>query len=308
MGTRWNLLRARDVAQSFAKSCGLDSNGARLVSFRQNALFVFPVPGVTVRIYSPLEDPTRAKLMLECAETLRELNFPAVRPWGGLSAQPLLIQGCTVTAWEWLELDKDARNDKAYPQFGQLLATFHSLDFKPGIKVPAFDPVSKIHRRVERLVANEQFSREHLQILRAAQEEAERAMFSLSNTPLGHGLLHGDALIGNTLQTLDGMKLIDLDSVCEGPREWDFAPSFVAATRFRAGLCRWQAFLAAYGISKVGTAALHAASTIKQLSMTVVLCLRYHESPAVDQEIVHRLEHWSPQDPTIVWHTPERVG
>lgn len=58
--------------------------------------------------------------------------------------------------------------------------------------------------------------------------------------PLGHGLIHGDAWVGNLLQaptthSPDGIVLGDWDRVAHGPREVDLIPTWHAARRYGKG-------------------------------------------------------------------------
>jgi hypothetical protein len=66
----------------------------------------------------------------------------------------------------------------------------------------------------------------------------------------------------------------------------------------------WSAFLRGYGIAPEQLAQLEAANVVKQLSMTVVLCLQHGQSVAVDREIARRMSHWKQWDFNSRWYTP----
>ena len=148
------------------------------------------------------------------------------------------------------------------------------------------------------------FPREYLAVLQDALHIAEDREATLRDTMLGMGVIHGDALLGNTIHTPAGLQMIDFDSVCYGPREWDLVPSLITAERFGRGTESWSAFLRGYGIASERLAHLEAANVVKQLSMTVVLCLRHGQSMAVDRELARRLSHWKQWDFNCWWHTP----
>ena len=298
----WTVETAAEVANAFARHAGLQDDSLSLVRFRQNALFRLPKLQLTLRIYSPHEDPSRATLMVDCARQLEAHGFPAVRSWRGIDEQPVNIHGFEVSVWQWIEQEK--RNADAFHAFGHLIRRFHDLDGKLDMDVPPFDPLLKIRRRIERLNNADGFPRKYLAVLQSALHVAEQREATLRDTTLGEGVLHGDALLGNTISTATGLRLIDFDSVCYGPREWDLAPSLVAVQRFGRDIESWTAFLRGYGIAPERLVHLEAASIVKQLSMTVVLCLQHGQSEAVDREIARRISHWEKSDSSNRWYAP----
>ena len=302
MHTVWNVETAAKVAAAFAQQAGLNCASLRLVRFRQNALFRLLDRQLTLRIYSPHEDPSRAKVMVDCAKLLETHGFPSVRLWHEADPQPLNILGFEVTVWKWIEQVRN--NADAFSNFGHLLRRFHDLDGKLDMEMPPFDPLMKIRRRIERLSHAEKFPREYLAVLRSALHTAGQREATLRDSMLGVGMIHGDALLGNTINSAAGLQLIDFDSVCYGPREWDLVPSLIAATRFDRGMQSWSDFLHGYGVAPERLAQLEAANIVKQLSMTVVLCLQHGQSEALDREIGFRITHWEQWDFSSRWHTP----
>src|SRR5262245_18678509 len=135
----WNIETAVKVADAFAQRAGLQDVALSLVRFSQNALFRLPNLQLTVRIYSPLEDPSRVKLMVDCAKSLESQGFPAVRVWHQIDEQPVNILGYEVSVWKWIEQAK--RNVDPFYAFGQLIRRFHDLDGKFDAVIPSFDPL-----------------------------------------------------------------------------------------------------------------------------------------------------------------------
>ena len=121
---------------------------------------------------------------------------------------------------------------------------------------------------------------------------------------MGDGVLHGDALRKNAVQSDGRMHLIDFDSVCRGPLEWDIAPTLVAEKRLGLDAAACDAFLAGYGIDRDALPGIEPAIIVKQLSMTVVLCLKAGESDAIDTEIDRRLLAWNAWDFETPWSSP----
>ena len=105
------------------------------------------------------------------------------------------------------------------------------------------------------------------------------------------------------------MVMIDLDSVCAGPREWDLVPMYVTSKRLsRDGERPWRAFLKGYGVNEGELLDLQAASIIKQLSMTIYLCLSAGQSANVDAEIARRIRMWETSDMAGRWTTGFTMG
>ena len=86
------------------------------------------------------------------------------------------------------------------------------------------------------------------------------------------------------------MVLIDLDSVCRGPREWDLVPMAVTARRFTGDPSVWANFLAGYGVDDRTLPDLDAAILIKELSMIAFMCQSSGQSARLDAEIARRLQ------------------
>ena len=306
MPLAWNIETAVDIARAFIRHAGMNADALSLVRFRQNALFRLRCAQLTLRIYSPHEDPSRARLMVDCTRSLAAHGFPAVRLSEAIDQQPVNIRGYEVSAWQWIEEEKSDAD--AFGAFGHLLRRLHDLDGKLDVELPLFDPLSKIRRRMERLSGADAFPKRYLSVLEDALHGAEQCEATLRDSRLSTGVIHGDALLGNTIRTAAGLRLIDFDSVCYGPREWDLVPSLIAVERFGRNDESWSAFLRGYGIAPERSPQLEAASVIKQLSMTVVLCLRHGQSAAVDEEIARRIGHWSRWDFSSRWHTPRDSG
>ena len=302
MPSEWNVERARHVGQAFLQKAGLSEAGMKLIRFYQNAIFHLPDHRLTLRIYGPENARKRAELMVSFATLLEERNFPSVRLSGRFADQPIEILGTLVSVWEWIEADEQgAKQPRA---FGALLRALHSVTDGAAFRAERFDPIAKIAGRLDRLKHEQRLPASYIETLEGAYHRVAALAAGLDEVTSGAGLLHGDALIGNTILSGGRLVLIDLDSVGEGPREWDLAPTFVTATRFRRQEHVWRDFLAGYGADTTALAGIEAASTVKQLSMTVALCLSRGLSPAVDKEIDHRIRCWSDWDFWTPWHSP----
>ena len=303
MSTDWTQERTDRAAGTFLKEHGLDEPQPELIRFYMNAVYRLPNNGLSLRLYGPEESSKRARLMVAFARFLEAQDFPAVRLSKRFTAQPFEIDGLQTSVWDWL--DRDEPHAWTYRDFGAALRRLHGIS--DGFDYPTDDlyPLRKIRMRLDRLAAKRSLRRDQLAILETAYAKAADLLPRLMASKLGAGVLHGDALKGNSVMSGGRMHLIDFDSVCRGPREWDLA-GVLATKRFGLSDDDGDDFLAGYGVGRSDLSDVEAAMVIKQLSMTVVLCLRAGASDAVGREIAKRLRHWQHWDFDAPWGNPFR--
>jgi thiamine kinase-like enzyme len=302
-GTRvppWTPEGARKVADAFVESEGLREPDIELLRFYHNAIFRLPRRKLALRVYGPEDAQAKARLMVSVARLLEDRDFPSVRLAPHDGGQPLEVQGRPVSLWRWIDEDVGKRKD--FRAFGTLLRRFHAITEWPGLSVPRFDPMAKITGRLARLV--DRLPGGHLDVLGSAAARVAGEAAALTDVDTATVLLHGDALIGNTILSGGNLVLIDFDSAGIGAREWDLAPALVTARRFNGSQAIWRAFLDGYGADGVSTVRVDAASKIKQLSMTVALCFNRGLSSAIDAELDLRVRCWADWDFETRWHSP----
>jgi Ser/Thr protein kinase RdoA (MazF antagonist) len=125
-----------------------------------------------------------------------------------------------------------------WAEAGALLRRFHAES--AGAELPAWTPLRRLPGQVAELPA------EAAGVLLAARAALLDALCEL-HSELGVDVLHGDLSPTNMLRTAAGPRLIDLDFVAAGPREYDLAS---AARRVAAGELdpgTYRAFCEAYG-------------------------------------------------------------
>lgn len=302
MGNAWSPDATARIVETFLDQHGLTEPDVQLVRFHQNAVYRLPSHGLTVRIYGPEDGAAKARLMIAFAEFLKDKDLPAVRLSDRFPDQPFDIDGRQVTIWDWLASDDTV--DGGYRAFGKALRDLHAVSRSFDYPIAALDPLKKIRNRLDRLAAVGRLADRHLDILEASYGRALELAPGLMQPRLGAGVLHGDALRKNAVQSGGRMHLIDFDSVCRGPLEWDIAPTLVAEKRLGLGTAECDAFLAGYGIDRSALPDIEPAMIVKQLSMTVVLCLKARESDAIDAEINRRLQAWNAWDFGTAWNSP----
>jgi Ser/Thr protein kinase RdoA (MazF antagonist) len=302
MPLSWNVESADQVARTFLQSAGLSEPQAKLIRFYRNAVFHLPDNRLALRIYGPEEARKQAQLMVSFSRLLEDRDFPSVRLSRLFDPQPMEILGTQISVWNWI--DQDGQGSKQPRDFGALLRALHSVTDRAGFPMERFDPISKIGNRLDRLKAELRLPTADLQVLDAAWKRVAHLAAQVSNAETGSALLHGDALIGNTILSGGKLFLIDFDSVGYGAREWDLAPTLVTATRFRQRDDVWKQFLAGYGTEAVSLPVIEAAGVVKQFSMTIALCLSRGLSSAIDDEIALRIRCWADWDFRTPWRTP----
>lgn len=302
MGTAWSPDATARIVETFLDQHGLAEPDVDLIRFHQNAVYRLTGHGLTVRIYGPEDGAAKARLMIAFADFLKDKGLPAVRLSDRFSGQPFEIGGRQVTIWDWLDGDDTA--DGGYHAFGATLRDLHAVSGEFEYPVADLDPLKKIRGRLDRLTSGGRVSVRHLDILESSFESALEIAPGLMQSRLGSGVLHGDALRKNAVQSGSRMHLIDFDSVCRGPLEWDLAPTLVAEKRLGLSTADCDAFLTGYGVDRDALPDIETAMIIKQLSMTIVLCLKAGESEAIDTEIDRRLQAWKAWDFDTRWRSP----
>lgn len=158
------------------------------------------------------------------------------------SGMPPFHSGCTTL------------NQKGWPpptsrNLGQLLHQLHGIDTVPtGLK--RWTPLVSLHA-----AATAPSSRSVLQdderLWLIEQISQIRQDLAELEWPLGHGIIHGDAWVGNLLWDAvkgpDATLLADWDGVSYGPREVDLIPTWHAVRRYGKGEAWSHAFVESYG-------------------------------------------------------------
>ena len=107
-------------------------------------------------------------------------------------------------------------------------------------------------------------------------------------------LLHGDAHEGNCVRVGGQVRLIDLDGLSVGPREYDLLPGYVAFTRFHKDEKSWRKFMKGYG-ADVDWDRLARFAGIRESTMNSWLATMWDVRPETRPELLHRMETWGTQ-------------
>ena len=298
----WSEPVARRVCDTFMVRASLSNYRPTLISFRQNAIFYISGPDISLRIYGPGEESDPRDFNGDQRAMAEGAEFPSRASVADRDRATLEF-----TRLPNISLAMDCRGRARTGRCFRFWAasTAVSRPARCGSPIGAgLHQMTRIRQRFDRIRAAEIISKEAEAVLAGVIGRAAAMANSLGNTRLGRGILHGDAMPGNAVQSRGEMVMIDLDSVCAGPREWDLVPMYVTSKRFFPnGERRWHAFLKGYGVNDGDLPDLQAASIIKQLSMTIYLCLSAGQSANIDAEIARRIRMWETRDLAGRWTT-----
>ena len=276
---------------------GLDSEGAELIRFGENALFRLRAAPVVVRVARGAEYLPAVCRELGVSRWLGDEGFPAVRAVDDLE-QPLMVEGHPVTFWHLIE---DAGREATYEELGGVLRDLHALAPPDGLSLPAFDAFGRADLRIESAQGIAEDDRE---FLRKRRRELAELLAGL-RFPSGRGPVHGDAHTDNLMVDAKGrLHLIDLENFCVDHPEWDLVVSaheydglgWVSAENYAA-------FVSAYGRDLREWPGFRVLSAIQEFKMTTWLMQNVAEGPHVVDEVRGRLaslrdddapRHWRP--------------
>jgi aminoglycoside phosphotransferase (APT) family kinase protein len=228
---------AFEAVKAAADGLGVSTSDARLLRIGSNA--VFDLGDVVARVTLPGARTEPACRAVALARWLEENGVPAVLALD--VEQPRIIDGVAVTFWESMG---QGASYGTTSELAELLRRLHALDVPAESALPGFAPLERLDRRLESLNLPET----DVAFLRRRADHL-RAQFADLHLPDPPVVLHGDANVGNVLHDRAGVpRLIDLDSMCRGPREWDLVLTALYYERlgWHTGL-EYRAFCATYG-------------------------------------------------------------
>jgi aminoglycoside phosphotransferase (APT) family kinase protein len=216
--------RTRALLQEACKATGLDASGARLLRLGSNAVYRLEAP-VVARIARPDAETETARRTVEVAWWLESMGYPAVRAVG--IEQPVLADGHAVTFWEAVSDDGDEYATIA--QVADVISRLHALTAPESLGLPELDAFSGFSERIASSAWLTDSDRDFL-IRESARLRGEYAGLEFV---LPHGVIHGDANVGNVLRDPQGNPVvIDLDNFSTGPREWDLVETAMFYDRY----------------------------------------------------------------------------
>jgi aminoglycoside phosphotransferase (APT) family kinase protein len=203
----------QEALERACSTAGLDPDGARLLRLGSNAVYRLKGP-VVARISRPGADIDQVRRTVAVARWLESVNYPAVRVVH--VDQPVDMGEYAVTFWQAISDDGDEY--ASTPEIADVLARLHQLTAPKELNLPQQAPFANA---TQRIADNTWLSPGDRSFLASMLAELQDACAGLEFV-LPHGVIHGDASVGNVLRDSHGNPvLIDLDGFAIGPREWD---------------------------------------------------------------------------------------
>ncbi|NJQ00561.1 phosphotransferase enzyme family protein [Streptomyces zingiberis] len=284
------------VMTAACRSAGLDSDGARLIRFGENALFRLAAHPVIVRIARSTDYLSSVRTEVAVSRWLAGEGFPAARVVDDLE-QPVVVAGRPVTFWRLIE---EGDRKATYGELGGILRDLHAMRLPDGLELPPYEVFGRTELRIERANGIPEDDREFLR--KRGRELADR--LAELRFESARGPVHGDAHAQNLMVDRSGqVLLIDFEAFGHDHPEWDL---MVTATEHHS--LGWQttdqyaAFAGAYGRDLRDWAGFPVLRGIQEFKMTTWLMQNIAESPRVAEEYAHRIASLRDEDAPRHWH------
>ncbi|KAB7835516.1 phosphotransferase [Streptomyces mobaraensis] len=287
---------AATAIRAACHAAGLHADDMVPVRRHATSVYLLQREGVIVRA-SPAARYDSITTSIALTRWLAEQGFPTVEPLN--MPQPTLHHADLVVTF-WRHYPQEDRTPPPAACLGKLLRALHALPGPP-IALPAFRPLTSLAQTVP---ASTYLTSVDKQFLMERISELTRAYDAL-DSPLGVGLIHGDAYPGNTLWDDTepiGVRLGDWDEAAIGPREVDLANTFQGA-RFGRSPSHMRAFTDAYGHDPRRWHGLSVLIRIRDLH-TLGSFIRRADAgdPDAGQELAHRLATLKSDNAEAQWH------
>jgi aminoglycoside phosphotransferase (APT) family kinase protein len=286
----------QNALHSACLGAGLDPAGAALLRKSVNAVFTLESKPVVVRLRDA-GSVDEVRRTVATARWLADRQAPTVRLYGDIP-QPLVVDEYVATFWEAVPLSK---RRTVGGDLGVPLRRLHEVE--PAPDLPRWDMVTRIRchisQALEVSVADRDWLTEQCDQLEAACDDV------LPN--LRHGIMHGDAKIGNVLVAQSGdLVLCDLDSLAYGPVIYDLVPTAVDAIRQRRPV-RHATLAYAYGLDVIREPAWPVLRRLREIEQTVSRLAKDTVRPEVLEEARYRLQTLRDGDDGARWRRYSNV-
>ncbi|MEV6876949.1 aminoglycoside phosphotransferase family protein [Amycolatopsis sp. NPDC051128] len=254
---------AREVADAACKKAGVDGRDAELIRIGSNA--VFRLRGhIILRIGREQRGFEDARQQVDVARWLATENYPANRAVD--IPQPVDASGYPATFWKSVS---EKEEYASIVQVAELIRDLHRLHAPESLGLRLKQPFVEIE---DRLDSSRSLGRDDAEFLRRRLAELKDSYDELAFS-LPQGVIHGDANVGNVILSRDGKPcLIDLDSFCVGPREWDLVQTALFYERFGWHSAEeYRKFVDVYGFDIMNWSGYETLASYREIAMTLWL-------------------------------------
>jgi hypothetical protein len=238
-----------ELRQALWSACtarGLSTTAARLIHRYSNAVYHLPAEQAVARMTSG--SLHRAQLACDLTGWLVEHHgVAATAPL--VHTPPVQVKdGSVVSFWTYYP-QPEGRDAPTSVHLARVLRRLHDVDEVP-YELETWQPLTSLSAALADPTAAGNLTDEEHQWLTGHVAEVRAQVLAL-DSPLGHGLIHGDAWAGNLLWHTaagpDAVVMGDWDWTSYGPREIDLIPTWHAAIRYGRGEQWAEDFAVVYG-------------------------------------------------------------
>jgi len=240
---QWSAAAARELLELACKALGVDYQRLELIRFGTNAIYRLQPLKLVARVTRPGAPWEWTLREMAITQWLSERGFPTIPPDLSIHPEPFAIYDSTVTFWPWFQ---QADRPVSQNEFGMLLHDLHqTTNLYPGA-LPPWEPMLIVDTLLEHIKKSQSVAGADIELLRRWRYWIDNQLHD-HPSELGDGVIHGDAHVGNCLNSIDGPILFDFDYVCRGPREWDLIPATLGPRRFGRPREEYDQFAEGYG-------------------------------------------------------------
>ena len=274
-----------DALSSLRAACAaadLDSAGAELIRFGENALFRLASAPIVVRIARTMDYWPDALNEVRVSRWLSLNRFLAAELFD--TPQPIEAAGRPVTFWRFIEGRAGTRQDIA--TLGHVLRRLHQTPPPTDFTLPTEDILGRVGPRIEAASLPSADKDFLLQRLSELRDEVAGLSFLLPPAPT-----HGDAHNENLMIRGNQAIIIDFERFSWGQPEWDLA---MTATEFQTGGWwteeEYHQFADAYGYDVMSwTEGFKTLRSVHEIKMTTWLMQNVNVSREIADEFQIRM-------------------
>jgi aminoglycoside phosphotransferase (APT) family kinase protein len=269
----------------------LDTRGLAPLRSHSTAVFVVPQAKAVLRVSHAGQYDALVRA-LSLTRWLSANDLPVTVPVD--VAQPVERGGFVVTLWRHYPQPEGPSPEPEH--LGEVLRHLHALPAPP-ISLPDYRPHASLQSTVAASTTLSELDRDWL----LARSEALVSAFHELDSPLGSGLVHGDAYPGNTLWDGRRVRLGDWDEAAVGRREVDIANTF-QGVRFGRTPEQLRAFSRAYGHDLTDWPGLRVLTSLRDLHTLGSFIRRADTGDAeATRTLAHRLAALKQNDHDARW-------
>ncbi len=210
--------RAIEAARLTASALGLRADDGVLIH-NSNRIAVRLTPCDVLARVAPLAHQAGAEFEVELGRRLAEAGCPVEQPEARVEPRVYLRDGFAITLWTYYEAVPP--QDIAPVEYAQILARYHACIRPIDLTAPHFtDRVAEAQRLIGDPAQTPELDDTGRRLLGSTLRDLRRAIIE-RGAP--EQLLHGEPHPGNVLNTKKGLLLVDLETCCRGPVEFDIA-------------------------------------------------------------------------------------